>query len=522
MKIFTTQQIADIDKFTIENEPIKSIKLMERAATNLAMYIFKYSIKSGFVVNYDNHEYQSNSKILIICGPGNNGGDGLAMARILVDKYSFYQINVVLFAEKEKLSNDCKKNWKRLKKLSNEIKIFHTTDPDEVYIDRSYIVIDALFGNGLNRPLKDPYKTLIQKINKSGAYVISIDLPSGLMGEDNRNNDKEAIVKSHNTLTLQFPKLSFFDPANEDFIKKFEIIDIQLHRDAINNTHTRYYYIDEKMINDFFKIRRKFSEKRDYGHALLIAGMYAKTGAAILAAKACLRSGVGLLHTHVPKNSVLPIQVALPETMLSIDEHEEYFTNVNIEPYYTAVGIGPGIGTNELTQQGFYNLIEQVKNKNLPLVIDADGLNILCKHKDWLKKLPQNTILTPHKREFERLFGTFENFFDRIHAASDISQNTHCIIVLKGAYTQIYTPDGNIYFNSTGTPAMAKAGMGDVLTGIILALIAQGYKPEQAAIMAVYSHGKAGEKCTDFYDEYSVLPSDLIEKLSFNCTYEIN
>lgn len=505
MKLFTTRQIAEIDKFTIEHEPIKSIDLMERAAQNLSM-----AITDKFYDFYHNYWF--------ICGPGNNGGDGLALARLLFEEVPMPNFKVVLFADKKKLSDDCRKNWKRIKKIK-EIEHFQTLDPDDIDIAEDDLVIDALFGNGLTRSLGEPYKSLIKKINESGAHIISIDMPSGLMGEDNRLNDPEAIVKSDYVLTLEFPKLSFFFPENEPYVKNFEVVPIFLSSRAKEQIESPYYYINIDLAQELLKNRCKFSEKRDFGHALLVAGSYDKTGAAILASKACLRSGVGLLHAHVPRFSVTSMQAALPEAMLSIDADEQIFTQVAIEPYYTAVAVGPGIGTHDKTKDALASLIEKVKEKNLPLVLDADAINILADNKDWLSNLPEQTIITPHVREFDRLFGKHENHYERFLAARELSQKYRIVIVLKGAHTQIHTPQGHVYFNSTGSPAMAKAGMGDVLTGMILSFLAQKYEPVHAAILAVYLHGKAGEICASELSDYSVLPSDLIASIPTAFTY---
>lgn len=255
-------------------------------------------------------------------------------------------LKVVLFADKKKLSDDCRKNWKRLKKIK-EIEQIQTLNADEIHISKDDMVVDALFGNGLTRPLVEPYKTLIKKINESGAYIVSIDMPSGLMGEDNRQNDHDAIIKSNKVLTLEFPKLSFFFPENEPYVPNFEIVSIFLSEVAKEKTESPYYYVNYSMVEKLLKKRKKFAEKRDFGHGLLVAGSYEKTGAAILASKACLRSGVGLLHTHIPRLSVTSVQAALPEVMLSIDADDYIFTSTNIETYYTAVGVGPGIGIHE-------------------------------------------------------------------------------------------------------------------------------------------------------------------------------
>jgi NAD(P)H-hydrate epimerase len=500
MKFFTTKQIAEIDRYTIENEPIKSIDLMERAAERLFNSLY---------FNYLINEYLQ--KIVIFAGPGNNGGDGLALARYLSD-LKVFKITVYLVADKEKLSPDCSKNLKRLKKIK-DVKIKVTLDVDEIKIPENCIIIDALFGSGLNRPLGEPYKSIIRKINSSGNKVFSIDMPSGLIGEDNRSNDHEAIVQADVVLTLEFPKLAFFFKENSKYVKSFKIVDIDLHEEAKQKIYSPYYYVDEEFISPLIRKRERFAEKRDFGHALLVAGSYEKPGSAIIAAKSCLKSGVGLLNIHIPERCYEAIIVSLPEAMLSIDKNSKYTSSVSIEKYYTAVGIGPGIGLNKETQNAFYNLLLDVKKYNLPLVIDADGLNILAENNEWLNLLPENTILTPHFREFDRLFGKHETHYERFLTAQEIAKKYKIIVVLKGAYTQIHCPDGNVYFNSSGTPALAKAGSGDVLTGMILSFLAQKYQPHIAAILAVYIHGKAGMKAEELNATETILATDVIEQL---------
>ncbi len=505
MKLFTAKQITEIDHYTIHNEPIKSIHLMERAAKNICNYlIFEKKIVPT-------------SSIYIVCGHGNNGGDGLALARILHKKH-FNNIKVLLFApDEKKLSSDCLKNWKRLQKLQskkhkNKIEFKLSFNPDDFDYQGEDVIIDALFGSGLSRPLGETYKTLIKKINATGAPVYSIDIPSGLLPEDNRNNDSDAIIKATEVITIEFPKLAFFFPENAEYVKDFKIVSINLHPEIKANLFSPYYYIETHELEPKLKIRNKFAEKHDFGHALLIAGSYEKCGAAILASEACLRTGVGLLHTHLPKKCIAPFQSRLPEAMVSVDKHKKHFSQVPELKHYTAVGIGPGIGTSSVTKEAFFQLIEEVRRIKLPLIIDADGLNILAEQKEVINQLPFNTILTPHRREFDRLFGEHCSHYDRFLTAQKIAKEAGIIIVLKGAYTQIHTSKGQVFFNSTGGPEMAKGGSGDVLTGMILAFLAQHYTPEDAALLGVHYHGIAGTSTC--LNERSVLASDIICSIS--------
>jgi len=493
MKIFSTKKISEIDRYTIENEPILSIDLMERAAYNLA----KYFLESEF--------FKNKKSFCIISGVGNNGGDGLALARLL--HFNGKKVRVYLFGDIKKQSKDNATNWKRLENI--DIFKKHVLSAEEIHFLEDEIIVDALYGTGLSRPLEGPVLNLVEKINNSSNFVVSIDIPSGLLGEDNRFNNSQ-IVQADLTLTLEFPKLSFFFPENEKFVGKFEIVKIFLSEEAKNKTETCYYYTDFSEINLIYKRRTKFSEKRDFGHALIVGGSKGKIGAILLASKACYRTGVGLLTVHCPNAFSTTLNVFLPEIMLAPDKNADYITQCNIKDIYTAIGIGPGLGTNIETTSA---LLEYL-NAKLPIVLDADALNIIAKN-DLLKNIKPYTIITPHIREFDRLFGEHSTHYDRFLTANQVAKDLKIIVVLKGAYTQIHLPNGNIFFNSTGNQGLATGGSGDVLTGIITGLLAQGYTPENAAIFGVFLHGLAADLAVkDFYSYETLLPSDVIKYLS--------
>jgi len=493
MKLFFTKQIAKIDKFTIEHEPVSSIDLMERAANE----IFKKIVEI----------YPLNTKFVIVSGSGNNGGDGLAVARLLYK--ARFSVKVFLLDISGKFSEDCKTNTERLKLLPNlEFSIVKNADSTSFKNDE--VIIDAIFGSGLTRKVEGFVAEIINKINDSGCKIISIDIPSGLFGEDNSENNLQNIVKANYTLTLQFPKISFFFAENNIFVGNWYVLPIGLHKEIINTEPSNYSYVDNEFVKNIIHKRDKFSHKGSYGHALLIAGSKGKMGAAILASRACLRAGAGLLTTHVPKCGYKIIQTAIPEAMASIDENENFVTNITSFENYNAVGIGPGIGTKNETKELLKNLFE---NCLKPIVIDADGLNIISKQPEILNILLNNSILTPHPKEFDRLAGNSENSEQRHLKAKQFAQQYNVYIVLKGANTQIICPDGDCYFNSTGNPGMATAGSGDVLTGIILSLLAQGYSSLHASLLGVYIHGLAGDIATNENGMEYIIASDIIENL---------
>jgi len=493
-KIFSSEQVKGIDQYTISNEPIASIDLMERAA--------------GTVFHWILNRYENTRNVKIFVGPGNNGGDGLALSRMLAgEKYS---VSVYWVKFTENCSKDWGINFQRLKDQGiADIGILTRTD-NKPQISADDLVIDAIFGSGLSRPLEGFPAEIVDHINASGANVISIDMPSGLFGEDNSGNNPAHIIKANYTLSFQFPKLSFFFSDNERFVGEWSVLPIGLHPEMINSTDTGYYFLTGSFIKSKLKVRSKFSHKGTFGHALLISGNYGRMGAAVLASRACLRTGIGLITAHVHRKGYDILQNSVPEAMISLDESDIIFTGIPDIDQYNAIGIGPAIGLKDSTQKAFRELLKTI---NIPLVIDADGINILGENKEWLKQLPKNTILTPHPKEFERIAGKTSDGYNQIQRLVELSVKYQIFIVLKGAHTTIALPDGSCYFNTTGNPGMATAGSGDVLTGIILSLLGQGYNPGDAAVTGVYLHGLAGDSAAVETGEESLIANDIIDYL---------
>jgi ADP-dependent NAD(P)H-hydrate dehydratase / NAD(P)H-hydrate epimerase len=507
MKLFTTKQIAELDKFTIENEPVSDIELMERASLQI----------TGWLAN----RFSTENKMVFFAGPGNNGGDAMAIARQLADLD--YLCEVVLMNFGKELKGSPAMNWQRLEK-QGKVKLSRLTGMNDFpVLGSTDVIIDGLFGSGLTRPLEGLPAEIVQKINAldfighptlsrvaNKNTVIAIDIPSGLMGENNTENIPENIIRADFTLTFQFPKISFFFAENEKFVGNWEVLPIRLHPDGIAQTSTGFFITEKEDVQQIIQKRSRFGHKGTYGHALLIAGSYGKMGAAVLASKACLRAGAGLLTTHVPHLGYPIIQTTVPEAMASVDQHDSYITEFPGLAQFSAVGVGPGIDRKTNTKKALGELLEKVKS---PLVIDADALNILAENQLLLDKLPQNCILTPHPGEFTRLAGDTENSWLRIQRQMEFSKKYKVIVVLKGAFTTVSTPAGMLFFNSTGNPGMATAGSGDVLTGIILGLLAQDYSPENAAIAGVYLHGLAGDLAVLRKSEFSMIAGDIIDFL---------
>jgi len=494
IKILNALQIKDADKHTIQNEPISSIDLMERAA-------------NAFVLQFHADYSEIDYPIHIFCGNGNNGGDGLAIARLLLHQKK--EVTVYVFHAK-KYAVDFSNNLIRLQKKNK--KCIHYIN-DVSFIDNilsNSFIIDSIFGTGLNATINEDslqYK-IIEKINSRHFYqVIAVDIPSGLFADQSTNS---ICIEANKTYTFQFPKLSFLLPESGKYVNDFTVLDINLHPDIINKSHTLFYYITKKDIADKIKYRKKYSHKGTYGHALIIAGSYGKMGAAVLTSKACLRSGCGLVTVHIPKCGYEIMQTFFPEAMCSIDKNAKYFSKNSEDGKYDTVAIGPGIGTHPTTIKAFENLLAQVKT---PIIMDADALNILSKKKELQKLVPKNSILTPHPKEFERLVGAWTNDFERLTLQQNFSKKNKVIVILKGANTSISDINGCVYFNSTGNAGMATAGTGDVLTGIITSLLAQQYAPLDAAIMGVYLHGLAGDNALQQQSMESLIASDIIENI---------
>lgn len=494
IKILSVEQIREADSYTIINEPITSINLMERAAGKCAEWITTKI---------------NGQKVKVFCGMGNNGGDGLALVRILMA--NFIQAEAYIVHHGSTYSKDCLHNLQRIEEQTPEI-IYHVINESDIpTIDQNDIVIDAVFGSGLSKPVTGIAATVFERINQSDAITISIDIPSGLFADAYTDPTKGTIIEADYTLTFQAPKLAFFFAQNDRYAGEWTPLDIGIHPSFIEQVSTRNYLLTKDDIIPILKPRSRFSHKGIYGHALLIAGGKGKTGAAILSAKAAIRTGLGLLTVHLPEEAVIPLQTAVPEAMISFDPSKEVFTRIPELSPYNAIGIGPGIGQQPETAAALKLLIQEIK---VPVVFDADALNILSDNHTWLSFLPAGCILTPHPKEFERLAGKSSDEFERLKIQKDFSSKYNCYVVVKGAFSSISTPDGKVFFNPTGNPGMATGGTGDTLTGIILSLLAQHYSPLESVLTGVYLHGLAGDLAADQLGYQSLIASDIIDCLN--------
>lgn len=491
MKIFSATQIRQADSYTIEHEPIASIDLMERASV-------------AFCQKFTTLYTAQNQHVLIFCGTGNNGGDGLAIARILAQ--NSYRVKVSVLGNVATATVDFLENFKRLPHSILNTSI--TAHADFPLLSDHEIIIDALFGSGLNRPIEGLAADLIHHINVSGASIVSIDIASGLFAD--KHTPGSAIVQPDQTITFQLPKLAFFLPENDRYVGAWHVVDIGLNQEFINNQATSHFFLQKEDVAPLLPVRKKFGHKGDFGRLLLVAGGQGKMGAAVLAARAALRSGVGLLYAHSPKVGRDVLQVSVPEAMVMEDGNDAVITAISAWQQMDAIAIGPGIGTQAETIQALQQLIKVWKK---PLVLDADAINCLALQPDLLKELPNDSILTPHPGEFRRLVGDWTDDFHRLELLCSFCQKHQVNMVLKGAHSAICDSCGNVYFNSTGNPGMATGGSGDVLTGILGALLAQGLTPSEALRLGVYIHGLAGDIGANALGEISLAASDIIDSL---------
>lgn len=495
MKIFPTSSIKDLDAYTIEHEPISSIDLMERAASAVA----------GVLVR----EWPDrNTPFVVFAGPGNNGGDALAVARML--GLRGYRVEAYLFNTKDELSPDCAANRERLAEAGNVAFQEISTQFAPPALTARHVVVDGLFGSGLNKPLSGGFAAVVRHVNASPAQVVSIDIPSGLMGEDNTYNVRANILNADLTLTFQLPKLAFLFPENAKHVGRWEALDIGLSEKGMAETDTNFYMTEFEDVENLVLPRGKFAHKGLFGHALLVAGSTGMAGASILSARGCLRSGVGLLTVHVPMDNNAIVQAAVPEAKTEVDFCANCFAGVTETDNYQAVAVGPGLGQSPETETA---LLELIDNCQVPMVVDADALNLLANHRNALHHLPQGSILTPHPKELERIVGRCQNSYERLAKARELAQAFHLHVVLKGAYTAVLCPDGTCHFNTTGTPGMATGGSGDVLAGVLLALLAQGYKAEDAARLGVFVHGVAGELAAKKQGAIGMIAGDIVDYL---------
>lgn len=491
MKIFTNDEIRSIDRYTIDEEGIPASELITRVAEGVA--------------NEITARWTPSRPLTVFAGPGNNGADALAVAKLLIEQG--FQPEVYLFNIRgNSLSRECRDRRDQLVATGHCRLVEIIDSMEQPELTSRHLIIDGLFGSGLRDPLSGGFMTLVRDINDSGADVVSIDIPSGLFADWNPHTISRNVVHATLTCAIQFPRLSFFIADNAEMVGHFKTIDIGLSKTAIRNTPTKYHLVEAHDIRRVLRPRPEFASKSDFGNALLVCGSYGMMGAAILTTRGALRSGVGRLLVHSPRCGFNVLQSTVPEAMFHPDKNEVVVTELNLTRDYQAIGIGPGLGTADATVLAIEAML---KRHRRPIVIDADALNCISRRPTMLSYLVPGTIITPHAGEFDRLFGSQPTAEGRLLKASETARKYNIIVVLKGHYTAICRPDGKIFFNSTGNPGMATAGSGDVLTGVITGLLAQGYSPEISAVAGVFIHGLAGDIATRDIGSYGVTSGDI-------------
>ncbi len=495
MKVLSKEQIYEGDKLTAERQNISSTDLMERAGTQI--FNWMHARMQGAQV-----------PIHVFCGIGNNGGDGLVLARHLITHG--YNVNCFIINCSDKRSKDFLINYDRIKNVTKDWPILLSCKEDfsEIVIEERDIIVDAVFGIGLNRPPVDWVQKLFQKFKESKAFTLAIDVPSGLY-TDKKVENEEAVVHANYTISFQSPKLVFFLPETAKFTTQWEVLDIGIDREYLKQAETEVELIAKNEVLPLYKSRDKFSHKGMYGHVLILGGSYGKIGAVNLASRSALSSGAGLVTAYVPKCGYHSLQSSIPEVMVLTDKNEAEITDINFDIEPTVIGLGIGLGTSNETSKALNGFLE---TNSTPLVIDADGLNIISKNKDLLKFLPEQSVLTPHPKELERLIGKWSDDFDKLKKAKAFSKKHKVIVLIKGAHS-ITVYNDKLYVNTTGNPGMATGGTGDVLTGIISGFIAQDYDPLSATIFGTYLHGKSADIALEDFGYQSLIASHIIENL---------
>ncbi|RSK30198.1 NAD(P)H-hydrate dehydratase [Hymenobacter metallilatus] len=490
MKLLSAALTRTLDQATIQAQGITSLELMERAATALFDWILT-ELRPAY-----------STPIHLFCGPGNNGGDGLALARLLHE--AGYAAHVWLLPAK-RYSADFTANRLR---LPAEVPCQELAAARFPELPASAVLIDALFGTGLSRPLTDLAAEVVAHLNRSPALRIAVDLPSGLLADAPQPPDSP-LVQAHYTLCFELPKLAFLLPGHAAFVGEWHTLQIGLEQEVIHNMAVDNYFIEDNYLKGCLPKRPRFSHKGTFGHALLLAGSQGKVGAAVLAATACLRGGVGLLTVRVPQVGYAILQTAVPEAMCLPDSAPDILTELPDLTPYAAVGMGPGLGQQAASREVLRQLLQTA---TVPLVLDADALNLLGANRELLELLPPDTLLTPHPKEFERLVGIpARHDYHRLEQLRAFVRQHRCYCVLKDAYTAVAAPDGTLYFNGSGNPGMATGGSGDVLTGLLLALRAdKRLSALDAALLGVYAHGRAGDLAAQETGEAGLIASDLV------------
>lgn len=491
LKLLTAAQAKEVDAYTILKEPILAVDLMERAS-------------KAFVSFFINHFPDRNLTIAVYAGTGNNGGDGLAIARML-HQHGYRSLSVKIARFSRHISNEFEHNRQLL--LHNGVKVVEIIASSNFPEEQAAILIDALLGSGLNKPLSAEFARLVAYLNDLKKTIVAVDVPAGFFTEGIL--DQEALVlKANLVITFQFPAINFLLPESASYMDSWEVVPIGLNEPFLRSLDSPYFWIEEMDIRQMIKRRLPFQHKGSFGHVLVIAGQERTMGAALLTAAASTYAGSGLTTACIPEKGTTALHTYMPEIML-IQRTANVVPEIDWQKYQV-IAIGPGLGIGPDAEALLSEVLHQFKQ---PLVLDADALNVLAVKPELWELLPINSVITPHVKEFDRLFGTHASWWSRLETIRHKALEKRIFIILKNRYSILATPEGHIYFNPTGNPAMATGGMGDVLTGIIASFLAQGYPSKEACHLALFVHGKAGDELALPHRLSTVLPSQLTAQL---------
>ena len=506
MFLVTAQEMRELDRLTIEKYGVPSLTLMERAGRKIARVIterFAQAAKTG---------------VLIVAGKGNNGGDGFVVARLLQQQQ--IPCEVALLARKDEVSADSAHNLKAFLELKGKITEI-SADRPSVLTDQIIgkgLLVDAILGTGMKNEVRGLYAEAITRLNESKLPIVAVDIPSGLDSE--RGTPLGVAVKASRTVALGYAKVGEVIYPGLDYAGDLVVSEIGIDPRAIKEVAPKTELLDEEGVARLIPIRKPDSHKGTYGHVLVMAGSRGKTGAAILASRAAMRSGAGLVTLAAPRSLNNIFAAALIEVMTELlsetaDDETDVLTGDEwrrLLERKSAMLFGPGIGVTDATRN---NLRWLLRNLELPWVIDADGLNNLSLDLVRLRGAKTPPVLTPHPGEMARLIDkdTATVNDDRIGVARAFASEHRCYLVLKGARSVIATPEGKVFINPTGNPGMASGGMGDALAGILTALLGQKLSAENALKLGVYLHGFAGDRVAARQGQIGLIASDIVEEL---------
>jgi len=503
MKLITVEQMRELDRVAIEERGIPGTTLMANAAEHVATAAMVHVPPKGYAA--------------VFCGTGNNGGDGIGAAAYLLEKG--VSLRSFLVGDESELTPDSKEMLKYYKSFGGSLEPYSPSADLVDYVSKCDVIIDAIFGIGLNAELEGDALSAVSVINSSHAFVVSADIPSGIHA--NTGAILGDAVKADVTVTFTLGKPGHFVEPGCIYCGEITVCDIGIPRDMLAGVVSNMY---AAMASDIhLPRRRRDTHKGDYGHTLIIAGSVGYTGAPALAAQAATKMGSGLVYVGVPKSIYDIIAVKLNEEMpfpLPDDKKGLMVSNAGSQILRRAKQcevclIGPGLGASDDVTE----LVQSVTRlSETPIILDADGLNAIAGNLDILDQATCPLVLTPHPGEFIRIGGNLaprkaSEPEDRLQAAREFASKHGCILVLKGHRTIMALPNGVAYVNTTGGPAMAKGGSGDVLAGMIAGLIAQKFPIVHAVAAAVYIHGLSGDMCADEFGEYCVTASDIIAML---------